>query len=48
VARAGEYEINLLPGNGPWVNKPTRKPVSVRGSAVLDIEVEPYYIITNE
>lgn len=44
----GEYEINLLPGNGPWVNNPTRIPVSVSGQAVMDIEVEPYYIIRNE
>lgn len=44
----GSYEINLLPGNGPWLNNPTRIPVAVNGQANVDIEVTPYYTIENE
>lgn len=44
---SGQYEINLLAGNGPWVSDPTRIPVTVSGETTLDIEVEPYYTIEN-
>lgn len=44
----GEYELNLLPGNGPWLDDPTRIPISLRGEAHVDVEVKPYYTINNE
>jgi hypothetical protein len=43
----GDYEINLLSGNGPWLNDPTRIPVQVRGNTVQDLQVRPYYTIRN-
>jgi hypothetical protein len=45
---SGDYEIGLLPGNGPWVNNTTRIPVSVNGTATIDIPVTPYYTVENE
>jgi hypothetical protein len=44
----GDYEINLLRGNGPWQNDPTRRPIQVRGTATIDIPVQPFYVIRNE
>lgn len=44
----GSYEINLLPGSGPWVDDPTRIPLEVRGQVSLDIPVVPYHVIRDE
>lgn len=44
----GVYEINLVSGNGPWVDDPTRRRVEVRGDTEFDIPVQPYYTIENE
>ncbi len=44
----GSYEINLLPGSGPWVDDPTRIPLEVRGQASLDIPVVPYHMVRDE
>lgn len=44
----GNYEINLLAGNGPWVTNRTRIPVTVSGDTELDIPVTPFYTIENE
>jgi hypothetical protein len=41
----GDYELNLLPGNGPWLNNPTRIPVQVRGNTTVQVPVTPYYTI---
>jgi hypothetical protein len=43
----GTYEINLVPGNGPWVDDPTRRTVVVRGATSFDIPVQPYYTVQN-
>jgi hypothetical protein len=44
----GDYEINLLPGNGPWVDDATRIPLPVRKNGSVDIAVTPYYLVGNE
>lgn len=44
----GDYKLVLLRGNGPWVDNSDTLNVQVRGSAVVDVPVEPYYIIRNE
>jgi hypothetical protein len=43
----GDYEINLLRGNGPWQNDETRRPFTVNGTANIDIAVQPYRLIRN-
>jgi hypothetical protein len=45
---AGSYELNLLPGNGPWVNNPERIRVEVQGETSLEVPVRPFYTIRNE
>lgn len=41
----GEYKLNLLPNNGPWVNDPDTTLVQLNGQATVDLEVTPYYVI---
>jgi len=41
----GDYELNLLANNGPWVNDPTVYQIQLRGSTDIDIPVTPYYTI---
>lgn len=43
----GTYEINLIPGNGPWVDDPTRREVRVRGDTELEIPVQPFFTLEN-
>jgi hypothetical protein len=43
----GRYELNVIPG-APWIHDPTRIPVELRGEALLDVPVVPYYVIRNE
>jgi hypothetical protein len=43
----GSYEINLVNGQGPWVDDPTRIPFEIRGDMTLEIPVTPYYIVEN-
>lgn len=44
----GSYEINLLPGSGPWVDNPGRIPLQLRGETDLEIPVVPYYTVEGE
>lgn len=44
----GDYKLVLLRGNGPWVDNSDTVNVQVRGSAVIDVPVQPYYLIANE
>ncbi len=44
----GNYKLVLLRGNGPWVDNSDTIDVQVRGAAVVDVPVQPYYIIRNE
>lgn len=41
----GSYEINLLGGNGPWLDNSESISFDVRGDTELDVEVTPYYTI---
>lgn len=43
----GDYKMTLIRGNGPWLDKTDSIDVQVRGSKMLDVEVSPYYHITN-
>jgi hypothetical protein len=44
----GDYKLVLVPGNGPWANQLDSIDVQVRGSATIDIPVEPFFWIENE
>jgi hypothetical protein len=44
----GDYKLVRLRGNGPWVDNTDTIPVQVRGSVVIDVPVQPYYVIQNE
>jgi hypothetical protein len=44
----GNYEINLLANNGPWVSNTTRIPLTLNGTASIDVPVEPFFVIRNE
>lgn len=44
----GNYKLTLLKGNGPWADKTDTMDVVVNGSAIVDISVEPYFIIGSE
>lgn len=44
----GDYKLVRLRGNGPWVDNTDSINVQVRGNTVVDVPVEPYYIINNE
>ncbi len=42
----GDYKLTLLRGNGPWLDSSDSIDVQVRGGQILDVEVEPYYILS--
>jgi hypothetical protein len=44
----GDYKLTRLKGNGPWADNTDTIDVSVRGSAVVDVPVDPFFIIRNE
>lgn len=41
----GQYKLVQLPGNGPWVNNTDSIDVTVRGETIVDVTVQPYFII---
>jgi hypothetical protein len=43
----GDYKLVRLVGAGPWADNTDSIDVSLRGSATLDIPVEPYFVIRN-
>lgn len=43
----GDYKLVRLPNAGPWANNTDTINVSLRGSASVDIPVEPYFVIKN-
>lgn len=43
----GDYKLNLLPGNGPWVDIRDTIRIQVRGQAEVEVPVVPYYTIEN-
>jgi hypothetical protein len=43
----GDYKLVRLVGAGPWADNTDSIEVSLRGSATIDIPVEPYFVIRN-
>ncbi|EAZ79654.2 DUF3823 domain-containing protein [Algoriphagus machipongonensis] len=43
----GDYKMNLIRGNGPWMDRTDSIDVQVRGSQIIDVEVQPYYVVNN-
>jgi hypothetical protein len=43
----GTYKLVRLPGNGPWVNNTDSIDITVQGNTVVDVPVQPYFIIRN-
>lgn len=43
----GDYKLVLLRGNGPWADNTDSLDVHIKGSANVDIPVDPYFVITN-
>src|SRR5690606_10947257 len=43
----GDYKLTLLRGNGPWLDQTDSTDVQVRGGKSLDVEVQPYYMLTS-
>lgn len=44
----GNYKLVRLRGNGPWVDNTDTITVSVQGAAIVDVPVQPYFVIRNE
>lgn len=44
----GNYKLVRLRGNGPWVDNTDTIDVQVRGSATIDVPVQPYFTVGNE
>ncbi|OIN56659.1 DUF3823 domain-containing protein [Arsenicibacter rosenii] len=44
----GNYKLVRLRGNGPWVDNTDTIDVQVRGSATIDVPVQPYFTVANE
>jgi hypothetical protein len=43
----GDYKLNLLANNGPWLNSSDTTLIQLRGTAAVDVPVTPYYTIVN-
>lgn len=43
----GDYKMTLIRGNGPWMDRTDSIDVNVRGSKMIDVEVQPYFVINN-
>jgi type 1 fimbria pilin len=43
----GDYQITRLRGNGPWVDQNDTIRVQVRGNTVVEVPVDPYFVIKN-
>jgi len=43
----GEYKLVTRDNNGPWVNDRDTTVIDVRGTANVDIEVTPFYTLSN-
>ncbi|GAA4416230.1 DUF3823 domain-containing protein [Nibrella viscosa] len=44
----GDYQLVRLRGNGPWVDNTDTIKVQVRGTATVEVPVQPYYVVKNE
>jgi hypothetical protein len=43
----GDYKLTRLRDNGPWQNNSDSVDVKVRGNTVVDVPVQPYYVVRN-
>lgn len=43
----GHYKLVTRDGNGPWLNTRDTTEIELRGSASVDLEVTPYFTISN-
>lgn len=44
----GNYKLTILRGNGPWADRTDSIDVKVSGETIVDVPVDPYFIIKNE
>ncbi|MDN3668518.1 DUF3823 domain-containing protein [Echinicola jeungdonensis] len=42
----GDYKLTFIRGNGPWMDRTDSIDVQVSGTQMLDVEVDPYYTIS--
>jgi hypothetical protein len=43
----GDYKLTRLRDNGPWQNNTDSIDVQVRGNTIIDVPVQPYYVVRN-
>lgn len=43
----GDYKLNLLAGNGPWLDSQDTVRINVRGRTEIEVPVTPYYVVDN-
>jgi hypothetical protein len=43
----GDYKLVRLRGNGPWADNSDSINVTVRGNTVMDVPVDPFFVIKN-
>ena len=43
----GDYRLNTIANNGPWLNRTDTLEISVRGDTQVDVTVQPYYVVQN-
>ncbi|MGI4021958.1 MAG: DUF3823 domain-containing protein [Janthinobacterium lividum] len=43
----GDYKLTRLNGSGPWMNQTDSIDVHVSGNTVVDVPVNPYFIVSN-
>lgn len=43
----GDYRLNTIANNGPWVNRTDTITIQVRGNTQVDVPVRPYYMVRN-
>jgi hypothetical protein len=43
----GEYKLTRLRDNGPWVNNTDSITVQVSGNTIVDVPVQPYFVVRN-
>lgn len=43
----GDYKLTRLRDNGPWQNNTDSIDVKVRGNTIVDVPVQPYYVVRN-
>lgn len=44
----GEYKLVTKDGNGPWINKRDTTIVQLNGHTEVNLEVTPYFLVSNE